>query len=706
MKTRNLFSSLTMALLLVAPAAFVQELEPVVPDDLIVSPFVVTGQLEAVQLPSSPTFRIVGTYADPAEDIWFYRTILKRALLPDGNYADTRDDFVSHAEWLLPFDDEEWSEWQTWDLGNDEIEVPYADLPQYEPDPYNPGQQRPVYYLFSTQIMASDGTVSIGRQYGRDVANFRITTALAPTLTVFHPLLGEFRGAGANLQTAIDVLPGVEGEFTWEANAYDYGGEIASYRWGWDVLDIDDPDDPGWALPPGLSDAHRRAGPIPFQSGIHTLVIKVLDNYDQLTLRTFIITIVPVPDPASQLPLLLVDDTNDRNSNAWPGQSGEPLDRDMYRDAFWAEVLDGAGGVAGFDPDRDVIDTEVQQIEIRDIVNYRAVVWNSRWVSMPNSAIAGTFRPFFNFGSGDIPTYNWLGSYQEQVGNVLLCGNRMANNFLGEAPYVLPVVFESDEGSYRAGMTWINGVDVRVGFGHDEHGDPVYPDLHPYRNLGLAAFDIVSPNAAYYTPRGYLVRNERRNACVGVKGVTLDEDYVQNHMGGVPAFAEAIWSEETIDWRDDPFPTGQDVLEFTYIWSNDEFYDVDVQDRDTPFTIQDCEGQACVEPLLRMVSRFDWVKQERLAVDPDDTWPTGYYGGPGQPSLDTVCGDEALTFDNSTARTNAQVTAFVTHKYEDQKPSQVGDVVMGFDPYRFDHGPMKDALRWVLGEHFGLAMNP
>lgn len=53
-----------------------------------------------------------------------------------------------------------------------------------------------------------------------------------------------------------------------------------------------------------------------------------------------------------------------------------------------------------------------------------------------------------------------------------------------------------------------------------------------------------------------------------------------------------------------------------------------------------------------------------------------------------------------------KVTGFVTRKHLENKPSGVGDVVLGFDPYRFDHASMRAAIRWVLGEHFGLSMSP
>jgi hypothetical protein len=43
---------------------------------------------------------------------------------------------------------------------------------------------------------------------------------------------------------------------------------------------------------------------------------------------------------------------------------------------------------------------------------------------------------------------------------------------------------------------------------------------------------------------------------------------------------------------------------------------------------------------------------------------------------------------------------------EADKPNQRGDVVWGFDPYRFNNDHMRAAVRWVLGEYFGLTMLP
>lgn len=72
--------------------------------------------------------------------------------------------------------------------------------------------------------------------------------------------------------------------FAWEASA-DPGLEIKAYRWGWDLIDPDDPNDPGWSGPAGLGDENRSAvWEWNVTSGaVHQLVIHCWDSEDHLT---------------------------------------------------------------------------------------------------------------------------------------------------------------------------------------------------------------------------------------------------------------------------------------------------------------------------------------------------------------------------------------------------------------------------------------
>ncbi|MCK9996515.1 MAG: hypothetical protein KAH56_09610 [Candidatus Krumholzibacteria bacterium] len=91
-----------------------------------------------------------------------------------------------------------------------------------------------------------------------------------------------FRG-----ETIVDlmVLPGMPLHFHWEGFA-DRGLEIKAYRWGWDILDPDDPLDAGWQQEqPGLGPEYQEAfWDEPLEPGVmHRLVIHCWDNEGQLT---------------------------------------------------------------------------------------------------------------------------------------------------------------------------------------------------------------------------------------------------------------------------------------------------------------------------------------------------------------------------------------------------------------------------------------
>lgn len=541
-----------------------------------------------------------------------------------------------------------------------------------------------------------------------------------PVLLVGEPYLGQFQGVGVANERALDIVPGQPLNFQWAATADAYGGEIASYRYGWNLGDPDDPDDPGWAVEPGIGPLHQRTPPdVSFSHGIHSLTIEAVDSFQRRSRWTFILSVLAIPDLPEMMPLLVVDDVFDRNSNAWPSAADVPLDNDIYRDQFWSTTLAGAGGVEGWDPVRDVVDTEVEPLDLRTVVTYRSLIWTTRYVSGQNSVVGGQFRPLFDPAQGDRDQYVWLAPYQQFVGNVLYAGSQALAAHLAEAPYELPIIFASTEGDPR-GMAVVEGTQVRRSFGIrldiDDEAQPVGPTRYPYAIAGIATLDIMAPQRALYEfGNAQLISNRRKPACAGMKGLVLDPGFKTEFMPGNTDIPDTIWTDPLIGWRDLGPPDGEPhlppladpyLLSRPYTWGSDEFYDANVIGRPTPYEIQQCDGEDCVAPMFRAVARYDWIRQGRLELDPDDTWPVGYYDGPDQPLLTTVCGGNALLPGQAGVRTNDAVVAFVARKTAPQKPSQVGDIVLGFDPYRFDNQEMHKVIRWVLGEHFGLAMNP
>jgi len=94
----------------------------------------------------------------------------------------------------------------------------------------------------------------------------------------------------------LGLPPGVPVAFRWEGFA-DRGLEIRAYRWGWDVSDAHDPNDPGWMVAPGIGPEHQAAmWERPLEPGsMHSLVIQCWDTEEHL-IRATIQFQVDAPD--------------------------------------------------------------------------------------------------------------------------------------------------------------------------------------------------------------------------------------------------------------------------------------------------------------------------------------------------------------------------------------------------------------------------
>ncbi len=679
------------ALVLVLASGVLAQPNEYLPRAYVAMPTDVISQIAPVILGEAPIFEVLCLDGDgePAA----FRWQLRHALLPDGNYADSRGEAETLFEAYFASGDTTWSAWQAWPVGQERARLELPTLPRLD------DQERQIFYLLAFQVMDDAGVVQIDHVYGSNVAHFRVGV-LAPFLAVFESHLGDAAADGQAMTVVIDCAPDTY-TFVFGATAEQYGGEIAGLRWGLDLVDPDDPDDPGWNGP--ASPVLSTTGPLSITSGIHNLVIQAQDHMGGLTRLTYLLTVVTMPDPQDQLPLLLVDDVVDRYSNAWTGPppASLPFDNDTYRDAFWAEVLEGSGGPLNFDPARDVFDTEAESADLRTLSQYRVVIWNTRYAMA--STILQELAPAA-LGPREYHRYNWLAAYQRGGGNVLLTGSRVVDAFNAPMNMALPVIFESTEGDAN-GFTYGASMYYRVGFGVFQLPDgsilPQHQLQYGYRDLGLSVFDQMSPNSIYVIYGSDPLVNARvgrKPVCAAMKGLVLDDAFADAHA---PAIADSIPTDSTIDWRDLD-PAYYDNLLNVYQWGDDEFYE-NPGDRPTPFTVQICEdgpGGQCIEPMFRSTARFDWIRAQHLAADPNDTWPEGYYSVP----MSQLCGAYALE-NLDTARTDGQMVGFLSYRTIAAKPSGRADVVWGFDPYRLDHGAMTDAIRWVLGEHFGLVMN-
>ncbi len=134
------------------------------------------------------------------------------------------------------------------------------------------------HHLLALQVRDGEGHVSEGANYQVEVMN------LAVRRSVYRPELytdGAALGWSGLPFVGYSVSPGQALSFSWTASAPHYNGVIVSSRYGWDLADVDDPDDPGWSIDPGLTPVHFASPTRSFVSGRHSLWIRVVDECGQ-----------------------------------------------------------------------------------------------------------------------------------------------------------------------------------------------------------------------------------------------------------------------------------------------------------------------------------------------------------------------------------------------------------------------------------------
>lgn len=608
------------------------------------------------------------------------RYLLKDAIIEveggDPLPVSSRYRFERYKDELVSFSDPGWSDWITYEPMEEDRRVTFTKPAEADH-----------YYLFAMQAQDTAGAVSLDLSYAGTVHNFRIDDSKSPSLSVQETFLGSSVSAGLNGIVRYDIAQNQPLEFTWHANADEYGGLIDAFRYGWDIDDVENDADPGWAVQWGNSDAHRESGIQTFDSGIHTLVVEVRDNSGQLTRVRYVMTVVPVPEPADQRPLLLIDDVVDHESNGWRDANGRAYDEDFYRDAFWAGVL---GNVQGWGDDADEIDAQdTQSWGYREAVNYKVLMWTTKLGSL--SYIQSNFVP-----STTPDVFVWLETYLTNVGNLFMVGSGAMQNFgprgTGNTLWLYPVIYDTDEMTAMCGNQ-----PYALGFGIREDEDENIilrgREKFPYRAIGLSMTNLMTP-PVFWRDSGICGNNTQHllRRCGGTKAVILDPEFKANHVGS-NAFADTVFTWSTIDYADD-----SDVLNLNFAFGGiDEFYDTNVTSRTTNWAPQVLpDGTPAVEPMWRAYTRFDWILDEHLAAG-DTDFPGGI-----DVSAQIYCGSWTVDPTTGRARTDGVPVGILSYKTALTKPGGKADVIWGFDPHRMDHDEMADAIRWVLREHFEL----
>jgi len=604
-------------------------------------------------------------------------------------YTRTQYNTEGVADELIDFDDPNWTAWFPYGATEQDRRISIPD------------QEDGRRYLFAIQAQDTAGAVSLGKAYQQQVLNFQVSAnSFKPGITASENFLGS-----TNVNTFSEIPAGQPLNFQWNATADYYNGTVVTLRHGWDLVDPDDANDPGWSVPPGLTQQNRFSEERAFFEGDHVFYIRAVDDSGQVSVLTWSIRVIPFVNRDFQLPLLVIDQVVDDQSNQWADISGGIYyDKEGYRNSFWHFLADGEGGVEQFDWDNDRF-RHIDRIKYADLVNYKAVLIYAR--SHAQQLMFSQFRP-----TNRNDQFVWLAPYQNQGGNVFLVGQSSMESFLEVDTYMVPIMFNTTEEYYS-----LLGTEYVVGFGTTElpDGSEVQrgPQQYPYLTAGISVLDWSTPlNKRVYGSRN-LGPDDRNNRCVGMKGMVLDSEFKDHHLLAPGAIADTLFTERSIDWRDFETPNS-DTLGTSFPFNADEFVNANISSRSTPFQIQDCEFNPytglCIEPMFRGLARFDWLRNRRSS-EGDEDWPQSTYS---EYQLNRICGPQALTAviteegeiqANKASRTNGLTFGYLSYKTVEDKPGRRADVYWGFDPYRFDHDQSKKAVRWVL-EYFGLAINP
>ncbi|HUV37002.1 MAG TPA: hypothetical protein VMX58_08705 [Patescibacteria group bacterium] len=264
------------------------------------------------------------------------------------------------------------------------------------------------YYLFAVQAIDRYGTVTGTFGADTNARLFRVQRSRGALLTIFEPLLGGFKFIGVIQNPVQSGVPsGTPLGFRWQADASGYGGEVAGYRYGWDVPDTD-----AWTTPYRID--NTTALEAVFNAGTHTLTVEAVDLSGAVTRAVIVIETVLFPMERN---LLWIDD--------FPGGTVQSplyeMPSEANHDAFW---LATCGRAAGFEPARDVYDCR-EHLDtppgIGTIGLYKNVIWtysssSDAWQSIVH------FTPESRIGQGGQQQVNYLPIFLVKGGHLWTAG--------------------------------------------------------------------------------------------------------------------------------------------------------------------------------------------------------------------------------------------------------------------------------------------
>ena len=228
-------------------------------------------------------------------------------------------------------------------------------------------------YVFAIRAKDEAGAVTPVLDENENVRRIRVRERNSgPIMTVSNDYMGVVRWATcAPTLVILDSPAGVPLEFKISGSATHYGGEVVGYRYGWDIPDLNDPEQWETDLTPFVG----TIATVPsrtFFFGTHTLTTEVVDNSGYCTRIQVKVNVVQF---TLERNLLIVDDdTTDDGAVFQSGWSnGGVYPNDAEHDGYWKSM---ASDVAGFDPQLDMVDTKLSFLPLTTLAQYKSIIWS------------------------------------------------------------------------------------------------------------------------------------------------------------------------------------------------------------------------------------------------------------------------------------------------------------------------------------------
>jgi hypothetical protein len=406
--------------------------------------------LNPADVPPITTFRWIATDYVSDQMTWQDPDSVSWILEPKKLHSNDWNETIAYIR-NLPVDSDEWEDW-VW------YQAPEDSGKYWTTPPLDFGN-----YVFAIRAKDEAGAVTPVFDEAHNMRRINVSSRkTGPLLIVRNQYLGNVVTMVCNHPLRILDLPaGIPVDFSWTADASDYGGIEAGYRYGWDIKDLNDPtqwdvDYSPFPPPPIEGDPPgARSTPRTFNFGTHVFTIEVIDDSGFCSRAEVKVNVVQF---TMENDLLFVDDFREEGWTGWSHPQGRGIEpTDEEQDFFWLDSEEGIlKDVDGFNTTEDVIDTNELAggaLPLQQMAKYKSIIWNTkghkdRRHDLPKLFDLVKFRPKTGEAVAGKQEPNLVALFMAAGGHVLICGSHPVANVVdlsfAERGLKYPMIFKYD----------------------------------------------------------------------------------------------------------------------------------------------------------------------------------------------------------------------------------------------------------------------